>query len=95
MSITGCHHRSSRRSQVLSPGGDPFAIACRLQRQELGLTRQQAAERAGMSLEQWDTIEQGTWVPQDLPELKAVARVLEADPVKLFLLAVFEPLPKQ
>ncbi len=86
--------QSSRCGQIMSSPDDPFSMACRLQREELGLTQEQAAERAGMSLEQWDSIERGAWVPMEAPELIAIARSLDADVVNVLMLAVLEPLPK-
>lgn len=86
--------QSSRCGQIMSSPDDPFSMACRLQREELGLSQQQAAERAGMSVEQWNSIERGEWVPLEAPELRAIARALDADVVNVLMLAVLEPLPK-
>jgi transcriptional regulator with XRE-family HTH domain len=84
---------SSHCDQAIPSPGDPFAVACRLQREELGLSQPQAAERAGMSAEQWESIERGAWVPMEVPELRAIARALDADVVNVFMLAVLDPLP--
>jgi transcriptional regulator with XRE-family HTH domain len=91
---TASSQRSSDCSEAIPSPCDPFAVACRLQREELGLSQQQAAERAGMCVEQWESIERGAWMPFEVPELRAIARALDADVVNVFMLAVFEPLPK-
>ena len=48
-------------------------------REKAGLSVAQAAELAGMSLEDWTGIEVGTWLPNTRRQFRAIAAALDLD----------------
>jgi helix-turn-helix protein len=59
------------------PATGPLAVRVRGHRAEFGISLEEAAERAGMSLEQWEQLETGTWIPETYQERQAVTRGLD------------------
>ena len=52
-------------------------------REDLGLTQQQAAERAGFTLQRWNDIERGREPNPKLNTIEAVAKALEVKAAEL------------
>ncbi len=59
------------------PAEAPLALLVRHDRQFLQLTRERAAELAGVSVDQWRQLESGDWIPRSYRQLAAIAQTLE------------------
>ena len=70
------------------PSASPLACAVRGQRADYELTIQHAVNLSGLSVEQWQQLEAGTWIPNGFEEIEAVARGIGADGTMISFLAL-------
>jgi hypothetical protein len=66
----------------------PLAKAIRHRRSYFELNIQHASELSGLSVEIWQQLEDGTWIPEGYEHIKAVARGVEADITMISILAL-------
>lgn len=78
---------STLRPEV-SPAASPLACAVRGQRTDMELTIQHAANLSGLSVELWQQLEAGTWIPDSFEDVEAVARGIGADGTMISFLAL-------
>jgi hypothetical protein len=79
---TACPPRPCNRYRQL------LGIAVRCRREQLGLSLDQAAYRAGVEAFMWFGLEEGAWVPEDTATLRSIADSLEASYIQVSFLAL-------
>ena len=64
-----------------------FGNSVHARRHELGLSLFEAADLSGLTIWQWAAIEEGSWIPSDHDQIRAMAGTLEANALQMILVA--------
>jgi hypothetical protein len=79
---------SSGTSSEVCLASSPLAKTIRHRRSYFELSMQHASELSGLSVEIWQELEDGTWIPEGYEDIKAVARGVEANITMISILAL-------